>query len=135
MKTHSKNRIAAYFQNKKDIIAVYLFGSQVKEHVRKDSDIDIGIVMDGKHDAGQAEKKMQYQTELSRQLNGDVHIVVLNASGEAIVNQVFSKGECLLANDPRKLSLFKMTMIARIADFRSYQDKIQAGFVHRIMRG
>ncbi len=39
-------QIARYFQNRPEIVAVYLFGSVAQGKVRSSSDVDIGIIVD-----------------------------------------------------------------------------------------
>ena len=41
-----KEKIIEYFQDKKEVIAVYIFGSYAQNAERHLSDIDIGILMD-----------------------------------------------------------------------------------------
>lgn len=86
MKIQIKNRIIDYFHNRDEIIAVYAFGSQVRGNTREDSDIDIGVLLETTQVNAEAEKRIQYQADLSRQLNGDVHVVVMNAAGGTLLN-------------------------------------------------
>jgi len=125
--------IKSYFEQKPDVVAVYLFGSYAKDQERCTSDIDLGILLQGSIRAGTLDKRIDYIVELSRLLKKDIHPVILNSASEALVRQIFLKGKCILVNDSHELSKFKMIMIARIADFGHYRNLIQSGFISKVM--
>ena len=125
--------ISDYFKNKDEVIAVYLFGSYASENNRPFSDIDIGILLNLVDQKFANQQKIRYMTELSRILRKDIHPVILNSASEVLMKQIYSKGKCILINDSKELSKYKMTMYARIADFAYYLDKMQKGFIRRTM--
>ncbi len=126
--------ISDYFKNKNEVIAVYLFGSYASENNRPFSDIDIGILLNFVDQKFANQQKIRYMTELSRIVRKDVHPVILNFASEVLMKQIYSKGRCILINDSKELSKYKMTMYARIADFAYYLDKMQKGFIRRTMK-
>jgi predicted nucleotidyltransferase len=127
--------IKSYFEQKPDVVAVYLFGSCAKGRERRTSDVDLGILLKGSGRAGTLDKRIDYIVELSRLLKKDIHPVILNSVSEALVRQIFLKGKCILVNDSRELSKFKMIMIARIADFGHYRNMIQPAFISKVLEG
>ena len=127
--------IKSYFEQKPDVVAVYLFGSYAKGKQRRTSDIDLGILLRGSGKAGTLDKRIDYIVELSRLLKRDIHPVVLNSASEALVRQIFLKGKCVIINDSYELSKFKMIMIARIAEFGRYRNMIQSTFINKVMEG
>jgi predicted nucleotidyltransferase len=129
--THLKN----YFQEKPEIIAVYLFGSQAAAKSGRSSDVDVGILLDTVDKTLEIEKKSQYMLELANILRKEIHPVILNSAGEELMRQIFAKGKCLLVKDQKKLALFKMTMFARIADYDYYRSQLQAGLIRNIVEG
>ena len=133
MKDKLINRLKAYFKDKSEIVAVYLFGSQATNKTLRSSDVDIGILLDTYDRAIETEKRNQYLVELANILRKEVHPVILNSAGEELMRQIFLKGKCILVRNPEKLSLFKMTMYARIADFSYYRDQMQSGLIRNIM--
>ena len=130
-----KEKIENYFKNKKDIIAVYLFGSYAKGKESHSSDIDIGILLDRNHREYDKTMIDRYIVELGRILKKDIHPVILNSASEELLRQVFSNGECLLINNPEALSWFKMVMYSRIADFSYYRNQMQSGLIKKVMKG
>ena len=133
MKDKLINKLKAYFESKSEVTAVYLFGSQVTDKAGPSSDVDIGILFDTSDVAGEIDKRNQYMLDLANIFRKEIHPVVLNSAGEELMRQIFLKGKCILVRDPKKLSLFKMTMLARIADFGYYRDQMQSGLIRNIM--
>lgn len=127
-----------YFRTKPEIAAVYLFGSFAQGKQHASSDLDLGILFTDHHKHPRCVASQQldrYLAELSRLLRKDPHLVAMNAAGEILLKQIFSKGRCILVNDPKTLSLFKMAAYARIADFSYHYASIKKGFTQRILRG
>jgi predicted nucleotidyltransferase len=127
--------IKSYFEQKPDVVAVYLFGSYAKGRQRRTSDIDIGILLQSSDRTGALDKRIDYMVELSRLLKKDIHPVILNLASEALIRQIFLKGKCILVNDSQELAKFKMIMITRIADLGHYRKMIQLGFISKVMEG
>jgi predicted nucleotidyltransferase len=127
------NKLKAYFEDKSEVIAVYLFGSQATDKNDCSSDVDIGILIDINDRATEKEKRNQYMAELAHILKKEIHPVILNSAAEELMRQIFLKGKCILKKNSEKLSLFKMTMYARIADFSYYRDQMQSGLIRNIM--
>ena len=121
-----EQRIRQYFEEKKDIVAVYLFGSYAAGKESHQSDIDIGIVFDGKNPELMMEKSLTYMSDLSRSIRKDVHPVILNTASKLLLKQIFEKGKCVLVNDKKGLDQFKMVKFAQIADFAFYQKNFQS---------
>lgn len=133
MKDELIDKLRAYFEDRAEVIAVYLFGSQAKCKSDRSSDVDIGILLDTNDRTNETEKRNQYLLDLANILKKEIHPVILNFAGEELMRQIFLKGKCILVRYPEKLSLFKMTMYARIADFGYYRDQMQSGLIRNIM--
>ena len=135
MKNNLATSLKKYFNDKSEVIAVYIFGSQITDKTSRSSDVDIGILLDTNERVAQIEKRHQYMVELANILRKEIHPVILNSAGEELMRQIFSKGDCILIKNQKKLSLFKMTMFARIADFGYYRNQMQSGLIRSIMEG
>lgn len=128
-----EQHIKKYFEDKKDVAAVYLFGSQATGKAGNQSDVDIGIVADGKNPESMLEKRLIFISELSRILRKDVHPVILNFASNQLIRQIFEKGKCILVNDKKSLALFKMFQFAELAEFAYYKELTQSGFIRKVM--
>ena len=115
------------------MVAVYLFGSHAAEKERPFSDVDIGLLFDDADNKSVAEKVDFYLIELPRIIRKDVHPVIMNSAGELLLKQIFLKGDCILVNDKKKLSRFKMIMFSKILDFSFYLAQMQSGFVRKMI--
>ena len=135
MKNNLTNRLKQYFNDKPEVIAVYLFGSQATGGKKRSSDVDIGILINTKDKATEIEKRNQYMVDLANILRKEIHPVIFNSAGEELMRQIFAKGKCLLVKDQKKFALFKMTMFARIADYDYYRSQLQAGLIRNIVEG
>jgi predicted nucleotidyltransferase len=131
--TELEKKIARYFRKKKEVIAVYLFGSHAEGRNRELSDIDIGILLDGDSLDVANEKRKEYAVALGRSTRKDIDAVILNSAGEGLLRQVFLKGKCIAVNDSRKLARSKMVMFAKIAEFGHHRSQMQSGLVRKIM--
>ena len=130
-----EEKITAYFKNKKEVIAVYLFGSYAEGKDRDLSDIDIGILLDSKDRDFFKERRNDYIVELGRVMRKDIDPVILNSASEELLRQIFLKGKCILVNDSRKLAEYKMVMFTKIAEFAYYRNRMQSGLIKKIMEG
>jgi uncharacterized protein len=129
--------INAYFRTKPEIAAVYLFGSFAQGKQHASSDLDLAILFKDHHVHPRCVASQQldrYLVELSRLLRKDLHLANMNAAGEILLKQIFSKGRCILVNDPKTLSLFTMAAYARIADFGYHYALMKKGFTQRILQ-
>jgi hypothetical protein len=128
-----EKKIAGYFKKKKEVIAVYLFGSHAEGKNRGLSDIDIGILLNGDSLDVANEKRKEYVLALARSTRKDIDALILNSAGEGLLRQVFQKGKCILVNDATILARSKMVMFSKIAEFGYYRNQMQSGLVRKIM--
>jgi len=135
MKTPIENKIADYFKDKNEVVAVYLFGSYARGKEKPFSDIDIGIIFKTSERKRNLEEIDRYLPGLSRALRRDAHLVIMNTAGEELLKQVFAKGACVLVRDAQLLARLKTIMYSRIAEFGFYRPMMQKGMVAKIMKG
>ena len=128
-----KQKISAYFRDQHGVVAVYLFGSHAVGKERPFSDVDIGLLFDDADTKNASEKLEDYLAELSRIIRKNIHPVNMNSAGELLLKQIFLKGDCILVNDKKKLSRFKMIMFSKILDFSFYLTQMQSGFVRKMI--
>ena len=130
-----EKKITNYFENKVDIIAVYLFGSYASGKVRSCSDIDLAILFESRDQVMINRRLEKYLIDLSRILRKDTHLSAMNFASEELLKQIFKKGKCLIVNDSKKLAYFTMTAYSKIVDFYYYRGQFQAGIVRKVMEG
>ena len=128
-------KIQSYFSAKKEVVAVYLFGSFSQGKALRTSDVDIGILLNSNDPDLFKMNQIRYLKELGRLLRKDIHPVILNTAGEMLMQQIFTKGKCIVDNEHRKHAEFRMVMFSRIAAFSDYKKQMQAGFIKNIIEG
>ena len=128
-------KIANYFENKEDIIAVYLFGSYASGKVRPRSDIDLAILFDSRDQVMINRRLDNYLIDLSRILRKDIHLTTMNFASEELLKQIFKKGKCLIVNDSKKMACFAMTAYSKIVNFHYYRGQFQSGIIRKVMEG
>jgi hypothetical protein len=95
--------------------------------------VDIAVLFDRNDPDFIRSRIDEILVQLPRSFRKDIHPVAMNSAGEALLKQIFAKGECLLVIDPSKLAEFKMIAYARIAGFSYYLEKMQAGLVRGVL--
>ena len=127
--------IKSFFENKKDIVAVYLFGSYADGRERSFSDVDLAILFDNRDREAINQRLDKYLVALSRNLRKDVHMTAMDFAGEELLKQIFKRGKCLVVSDPKKLAHFKMIAFSKIINFHYYRSQMQSGLVRKVMEG
>ena len=127
------SKIEEYFQDKRDVVAVYLFGSYAAGKNRPDSDMDLGIIFNQELIEESAKMRMHYMIDLGRLFKKEIHVTILNTASEMLLRQVFLRGRCVLNNNPRELALFRMTAYSKIVDFEYYKNQMKSGFIRKII--
>ena len=102
-----ESKIAIYFQSRKEVVAVYLFGSYAKGQEMHFSDLDLGIVLHHSALKRSFEFQNQYIVDLGRLLRKDIHAVILNSVGELLLKQVFQTGHLVCINNDDQLKQLK----------------------------
>lgn len=125
--------IRRYFETQPVVSAVYLFGSRAQGRHGDTSDVDLAILTRTGNTDSQTALIERILVELPRLTRKDIHPVILNTAGESLLRQIFTKGRCLLVNDPKQLTLFKMEAFIRIAEFGDHLHRMQKGFVRSLM--
>jgi len=97
------------------LIAIYAFGSRVKNYARLDSDIDLAILVAGYLDPLRC---WNLGNQLSEQLNCEVDLVDLRATSTVMQYQIITTGKLL---SPRILAsdLFQCFILSEYTQFNT----------------
>ena len=126
-------KIIRFFENKREVAAVYIFGSFASGRQRSGSDVDIGVLLHPEF-IGEADAlREQCMIQLGRTLNKDIHVVILNHAGEVLLKQVLSKGKAILIKNQKEDKYFKMVSLSRVVDFNYHLEKMQSGLTKKIL--
>ena len=85
------------FRRRKQIAAVYLFGSAATGKDRRNSDLDLAIISKR---IITSRERLKIETELSNRLRRDVDLVVFGQASPLLQHQILKYGRLVSENDP-----------------------------------
>ena len=85
------------FRRRKQIAAVYLFGSAATGKDRRNSDLDLAIISKR---IITSRERLKIETELSNRLRRDVDLVVFGQAPPLLQHQILKYGRLVSENDP-----------------------------------
>ncbi len=116
-----ESQIKEYFVPKKEIIAVYLFGSRAEGVARPDSDLDIAVLVEK-----QPEDRFAYRMGLAEDLEKltGIHteVVILQEVPLLLQFQVLKHGKLLFERDPAQRAAYQMHLMSRYYDYKRFFD-------------
>ena len=103
---------------RREIQAAYIFGSIASGRVRRDSDIDIAVLVS---DRMRPERRFQYRLKLIADLGSalhreDVDLVILNDAPPLVAHRVLSKGKLIFERSASARVRFQVQTANRYAD-------------------
>ena len=130
-----KDKIIEYFQNKKEVIAVYLYGSIVTGKDAEESDVDIALLTTPYKDFMESQRaRVRYQTEISRLIEREVDLVFLQEAGELLSYQILIKGQIVVETDKEIHRSYRAYRLIKYLDFQYLEDRMKKGMI-TAMRG
>ena len=102
----------------KDVQAAYLFGSVVTGRARRDSDIDIAVLLsDGILPRKRFQRRLKLISDLGSALHrSDVDVVILNDASPLLAHRVLSKGKLIFERSASARVRFQVQTANRYAD-------------------
>ena len=127
------NKIKDYFAGEKDVLCVYLFGSTAKGKENRFSDVDIAILFDSNVPEGQyTQKCLTIMNNVSRVLNRDVDVVVLNRASSFLKFQIIKNGLRIYERLGRTKRHFEAKAIMEYFDFLPIRRKLEIALINNI---
>ncbi len=121
-----RDRAAVYFQDHPPagVVAAYLHGSTARSMRHKDSDVDIGVLVDRETHPNQrqrSELRLRLASELVAALRiNDVDVVVLNDVPPGLAARIVLDGTLLMMSDAEKAHAFTRDIQLRRADLAPF---------------
>jgi predicted nucleotidyltransferase len=130
-----KEKIIEYFQDKKGVIAVYLYGSIVTGKAAMISDVDIALLTTPYKDSVQSQMaRVRYQVEISRLIRRDVDLVFLQEAGELLSFQILKRGQVIFERDREVHRSFRAFRLIQCLDFQFLENRMQRGMIGAMKR-
>lgn len=136
LSNRDKNKITSYFADKKEVAAVYLYGSQARNDAREDSDIDLGILLAGKiKQRGLDSPQFSAPFDLGRLLNKEVEVQDLEACGVDFAHRVLTEGKLLISNNEKVRITFVEKVLRDYFDLKPLLDEYYKSLSEIAKRG
>lgn len=122
LKQKSVEKLRGVFAKETDVLAVFVFGSSVTNRVRKNSDLDLAIVV-----SPGAKKDEFYFLEKLKDIDlGDLHISVvdLQNSSPFLLQQIVKTGLPVYQRSEQDLAIFRAQTASRYYD-TAYLREVQ----------
>jgi len=127
--------IRTALQDRRDLVAVYLFGSVAQDQAHALSDVDVAVLF---RERLPPEAIFAYTLEigavLEEALRRPVDVVALNRASPALRFQVLKRGRLLLEHDRTARCLFVMQALNQYYDAKPYLDYHNARLLSRISK-
>ncbi len=112
------------------VIAVYIFGSQVKNHSKETSDIDIAVLFDEtayKNDPiGTSAPAYLAATRAGLATSFKTDVTILNTASLEIAYEVITSGICLVETDGEKRITYEIAIKGLYFDFKPFLEGIRS---------
>jgi hypothetical protein len=130
-----KKHLAAYFSERPEVAAVYLFGSFPLLKDTPSSDIDLAILTSPLSPAQIYQLRKRYYVDLSRTLGREIDIVLLKEAGELLTFQILKYGRLILEKDPAYHRAFRGKRLVDCLDFKYHESIMQEGMIRAMRKG
>jgi hypothetical protein len=119
-----------FFQERKDVVFAYLFGSVACDNNHSKSDIDIAVFLKGKGD--RFDKRLELMADLGRKFKKDVDVIILNDAKSVFLKYVIiNEGYLVFEENKEKRIDFEIKTVREYSDyvpyFKMYKDNILSG--------
>lgn len=128
-----KKTLIDYFIHQKDILCVYLFGSTSAGKENRFSDVDIAVLFAPDVPAKEySSKSLLLINDLSRLLDKNVDVVVLNKATCFLKFQILQKGSRIYENPKRTRHDFETRAIMEYFDFLPIRKRLETALINHI---
>ena len=110
--------VARCASKRREIVAAYLFGSTASGRTRRDSDVDIAVLLAR---PPRSNRSLTYRLKLMADLGSalrrsDVEVVILNDASPLLAHRILSKGKLVFDRSPSARIRFQVRTASLYAD-------------------
>ena len=119
-----KEEIKEVLKKHEEILVAYLYGSTVKGYMKKESDIDVGLLLKENFEA-EALYPARIAGEIKKKcgFNQSVDVRILNNRSYRFLHQVIKEGEVILSTAERERVKFETSITDRYIDFKPFYEQ------------
>jgi len=124
------SRLETFFQDEPGVISAYLFGSVAEDRAHRESDVDIGVLLDRSRHSRPADR-FRERVRLGSALIGVLHrneidVVVLNDAPPLLGRRVVTEGRRVFCRDRDIDREYVRVVQSRAADLEPYLKRMRA---------
>ena len=111
------------------VVSAYLFGSEASGRAHRDSDIDVGVLLDREiypQSTDRFEARLRLIGRLHAVAGRDVDLVILNDAPPQLVRRIMTEGRRLMMTDPAVDHAHLRTTLSRAADLEPFLKRSRA---------
>lgn len=123
LKQDEVTKIRNYFSEKPQVVAAYLYGSFAREDAKKDSDIDLGIILSKKEHRPFHLPQAIFADELKKIINREIEIQDLTVCRIDFAHRVLSEGKLIYSGDEKKRIEFEEQVLRNYFDLKPSFDQ------------
>ncbi len=114
-------KLQDFLASRQEIVAAYLFGSQAEGVARRNSDIDIAVLVD-EQARGTFEYRLMLADEVERLAGTQVDLVLLRESPLLLQFQILKKGKIIFERDADRRASYEMYVLGKYYDYQRFFD-------------
>jgi predicted nucleotidyltransferase len=115
--------IANSLENVPGVISAYLFGSMANGRAHRESDVDVGLLLDRNVHATAADRfdvRLRLTGRLGSAVARDVDLVILNDAPPQLARHILTRGLRLMISNASADHDFLRTVLSRAADLQPF---------------
>lgn len=121
--------LVASLSDHEGVVSAYLFGSEAQGRAHRESDVDVGVLLD-RHVYPRAADRFEVRLRLTGRLQAavgrEVDIVILNDAPPQLVRHIMTGGRRLMLADPALDHAHLRTTLSRAADLEPFLRRTRA---------
>ena len=110
------------------VVSAYLFGSVADGRAHRDSDVDVGILLDRRAHptaADRFEVRIRSLGELRAAIGREADVVILNDAPPQLARRIVTTGVRLLETDAAANHAFRRVVLSRAADLEPFLQRMR----------
>ena len=119
------SQLKTFFAKRKEVVFVYLFGSQVRGDALSSSDVDLAVFLESKtsrSDLSFFDQRLVLIAQLTRLLGREAEVIILNTAPPFLRYVILQEGRLVFERDHGRRVDFELKITNEYFDFQPYRE-------------